>query len=133
MLVVLDTNVLVSGLLNGSGVPGKIVDLLLDGRIQAAYDDRILAEYEDVLARPKLHIHPANAKAVIDYIELTGRYIETHPVILDDDFDPDDLPFIEVHTYGSAAALITGNSKHFLQVKRVFTPSQFLEKYFPKG
>lgn len=133
MLIVLDTNVLVSGLINGAGVPGKIVDLLMEGRIQIAYDERILAEYEDVLARPKLHIKPADVKAVIAYIELTGRFVEAHPLSPEGNYDLDDLPSIEVHTYGKADALITGNSKHFLHIKRLFSPSQFMAKYFSKG
>ncbi len=56
MRIVVDTNVLVSGLLNPYGSPGRILDLVLSGRIQVLYDDRILEEYQDVLARPQLAI-----------------------------------------------------------------------------
>lgn len=44
-VVVFDTNVLVSGLLNPFGKPGIAVDLLLSGRIRLAYDDRLFIEY----------------------------------------------------------------------------------------
>ena len=50
LVVVLDTNVLVSGLLNPNGSPGKILDLIIGNHIQIAYDDRILGEYEEVLS-----------------------------------------------------------------------------------
>ena len=70
MLVVLDTNVVVSGVLNETGKPAKVLDLALEGRFQLAYDDRILGEYEDVLARPELHIHPVRAQTIISYLEL---------------------------------------------------------------
>ena len=53
MRIVLDTNVLVSGLLNPDGAPGRLLDLILGGRLQILYDDRILGEYSDVLARPQ--------------------------------------------------------------------------------
>lgn len=33
--------------------------VVLENRFQLAYDDRILGEYEDVLARPQLRIAPA--------------------------------------------------------------------------
>jgi putative PIN family toxin of toxin-antitoxin system len=131
MLVVLDTNVLVSGLLNGAGYPGKIIDLLLDDRIQEAYDNRILGEYEDVLNRSELHIHPSRAKAIIAYIELSGRYTEAEKQSPDDCPDIDDLPFMEVFITSQAQAIITGNNRHFLHCAGACTPTQFIQKYFP--
>ena len=47
---VVDTNVLVSGLLSPFGPPGRIVDLLQAGGLRLAADDRIEAEYRDVLS-----------------------------------------------------------------------------------
>jgi hypothetical protein len=41
--VVLDTNVLVSTLLNSFGVPGRVLDLVLAGELTVTHDDRILA------------------------------------------------------------------------------------------
>ena len=46
-----DTNVFVSGLLNPFGPPDKIIDLILSRACLITYDDRILAEYEEVLFR----------------------------------------------------------------------------------
>ena len=93
MLVVLDTNVVVSGLLSETGKPGRIIDLALENRFQVAYDDRILGEYEDVLARPELRIRPARARAVIAHIELTGQQIDAIALSPDGFQDPDGLPF----------------------------------------
>jgi predicted nucleic acid-binding protein len=42
--IVLDTNVLVSGLLSPHGPPGRIFDLLLGGKLTLVFDDRLLAE-----------------------------------------------------------------------------------------
>ena len=42
MKVVVDTNVLVSGLINSDGYPGRIVDLLRADALQVVVDDRIL-------------------------------------------------------------------------------------------
>jgi len=135
MLVVLDTNVVVSGLLNGTGFPGRIMDLALDGHFQVAYDDRILGEYEDVLARPELRINPARAREVIAFIELNGCHTEAAPFLLDEFADPDDLPFVEVFITANAQALVTGNIKHFLalitQGMAIHTPASFMQKFFP--
>ena len=48
MRVVLDTNVVVSGLLKSKGNPAQVLSLVLAGAVQVAHDKRILAEYADV-------------------------------------------------------------------------------------
>lgn len=50
MKIVLDTNVVVSGLLQAQGNPAQVLSLVLSGAIQICYDERILAEFE-TLAR----------------------------------------------------------------------------------
>ena len=52
MIVVVDTSVLVSGLLSAHGAPARVIDLLTTGDLKVAYDDRIAIEYRQVLARP---------------------------------------------------------------------------------
>ena len=137
MLVVLDTNVVVSGLLNGAGKPGKIVDLALEDGFQVAYDDRILGEYEDVLARPELGIGFARVKAVIDHLELAGRRIEAETLPGEGFPDPGDLPFAEVFLTSQADALVTGNLRHFQPLVEtglaVYTRAQFIDLFFPKN
>jgi len=130
MRVVLDTNVLVSGLLNPHGSPGRIMDLLLAGGIQVLYDDRILAEYLDVLARPQLEIDSSLAQAVVSYIRLSGERITAPPLIGETLPDPDDLPFAEIAVAGKADTLVTGNTKHFSKLKgaTVLSPTQFLKQ-----
>jgi putative PIN family toxin of toxin-antitoxin system len=136
MLVVLDTNVIVSGLLNGAGKPGKIIDLSLDDRFQIAYDDRILGEYEDVLARPELRLSPARVRAFIFHIELMGLLIDADPLPLEGFQDPGDAPFAEVFLTANADSLVTGNIRHFAPLIEkglaVHTPAQFIENFFPE-
>lgn len=135
MLVVLDTNVVISGLLSETGKPGIIINLALENRFQVAYDDRILGEYEDVLSRPELHIRQASARAVIAHIELTGEKIDAKGLSLEGFQDPDDLTFAGVFLTADAQALITGNLRHFSSlIERelaVFSPAKFLERFFP--
>ena len=134
IVVVLDTNVLVSGLLNSNGSPGKILDLIIGSHIQVAYDDRILGEYEDVLSRPELHIRPSQAFAVIGHIELSGKYVTAESLSTEGYPDPDDIMFAEVLIASNVNALVTGNLRHYnplVQRKMpVLSPIQFLEKYF---
>ena len=53
---VFDTNVIVSGFLSPHGFPGRIVDWLRAGAVKAVWDDRIIAEYSEVLGRATLGI-----------------------------------------------------------------------------
>lgn len=53
MWIVLDTNVLISGIITPFGNAARILDMIVRGEIQTVYDDRTLAEYREVLKRPK--------------------------------------------------------------------------------
>ncbi len=53
MLVVIDTNILVSALWSKNGLPAKILSMVVSGVLVPCFDDRILCEYKDVLNRPK--------------------------------------------------------------------------------
>jgi uncharacterized protein len=131
--IVLDTDVLVSGLLSPSGPPGRIVDLVAAARVALAFDDRILAEYREVLARPRLRIEPAEAAAILDLIVSEGLYIPAAPldVALP---DPEDLPFLEVAVAVAADALVAGNVRHFRPVRganvaAIRSPTEFLAEF----
>jgi putative PIN family toxin of toxin-antitoxin system len=133
MRIVLDTNVLVSGLYNPYGTPGRILDLILSGQVQLLYDDRILGEYLDVMARPQLELDSSLAQAVVQYFRLSGERVTGLPLADTTLPDSDDAPFSEIAISGNADALVTGNMKHFSALKDrgvlVLSPSQFLEKF----
>lgn len=129
MRVVLDTNVLVSGLLSESGAPGWIVDLVFAGELDLAFDDRILAEYRDVLRRPELKLPQDQVEALLGAIErLEVR--TTPPPWLHSLPDPDDEPFLAV-AGGAGALLVTGNTRHFPESSRggvqVISPREMLD------
>ena len=54
MRVVLDTNILVSGLITQTGPPAQILNALRDGRLVAIMSEATLAELAAVLRRPSL-------------------------------------------------------------------------------
>jgi putative PIN family toxin of toxin-antitoxin system len=112
MRVVIDTNVLVSGILNPHGSPGHILDALLSGAITLLHDDRILSEYREVLLRPSFGFVRSDVEALLDFVEFAGEHISSRSLSLVLP-DPSDLPFPEVAASGAADTLITGNVKHF--------------------
>lgn len=133
MLIVLDTNVLVSGLLNPHGAPGRILDLVISGEVQLAFDDRILSEYWKVLQRPKFGFPLGRIEAILDFFQLAGRHISAPPLTLNDVPDRDDLAFAEVALAAEADALVTGNRDHFDFMKRaeinVQSPREFVDQW----
>ena len=129
MIVVIDTNVLVSGLLGDTGNPATIVNHLLAAKLKAAYDIKIISEYREVLKRPKFSFKPADVDALINYIEAEGLLV--YPVPLNITLpDPADLPFLEVAYSIESKTLITGNSKDYSNAGRklvkVLTPADFI-------
>ena len=132
MRIVLDTNVLVSGLLTPFGTCGEIVRMLTSGQIVLCVDARILLEYEEVLHRPKFDIDAHSLAVVMEYIQNSS---ESYPAVpLDNPLpDADDDPFIEVAVSSSAEHLVTGNLNHFPKRcragVRVLSPCQFLDHF----
>jgi putative PIN family toxin of toxin-antitoxin system len=128
MRIVLDTNVIVSGLINPRGMPAKILNLLVNGKIIVLYDNRILEEYSEVLQRKKFNFKKDWIEPFMDYIKNEGEYITADPV--NDKFqDEDDKMFYEVAKTGKAEYIVTGNKQHFPRAKMVKNPKEFIEIY----
>jgi uncharacterized protein len=128
--IVLDTNVVVSGLLSEAGTPAQVVDLCISGDIELVVDQRIVSEYRMVLNRPTLRLDPGDVK---DFLRLTdyAEHVVSAPLAFSLP-DPTDEPFLEVAIASGADALVTGNGKHFRPPKgrlaiAVVSPRRFLE------
>jgi len=132
MKIVLDTNVLVAGLLTPFGPCAQIVRMVSSGDLTLCLDARILSEYDEVLRRPKFRLDTDKVAAILDYIEHGGELVASSP-LADPLPDPDDHPFLEVALAGCAACLITGNLAHFPPKRRqgaqVLSPAEFLRSY----
>jgi putative PIN family toxin of toxin-antitoxin system len=128
--LVMDTNVLISGLLSPHSHSARLVGLIAEGLIRVAFDERILAEYREVLARPKFPFQPAQIEALLTQIEEEGLKITPLPIATRLP-DSDDLPFLEVALSAKVDFLVIGNKKHYPpSVRRgiqVLSPKQFLE------
>ena len=129
MDIVIDTNVLVAGLLSPFGACGKIVRMVSAGELILSFDARILSEYNEVLRRPKFGFEEEKIAAFLDYIVYRGRAVAPFPLSYSLP-DPDDEPFLEVALASHAVCLITGNQKHFpaerCQDAKVISPDEFL-------
>ena len=109
---VLDTNVLISGLRSPFAPPGRLVDALLARHLRIAIDDRIEAEYRQVLARPRLDT-PAVRRAAVQAVFQFQYHVTASPWSGSAPPDQDDVMFLEVALQTSARTLVTGNLRHF--------------------
>ncbi len=136
MKIVLDTNVLVSGLLNPYGPPGRIVLLTAAGELSLGFDARVMAEYRVVLLRPKFDFPPEHVESLLRQIEAGGAAVAARPLASPLP-DRDDEPFLEVAIAAAAEYLaeylVTGNTRHYPRRLcggvRVVSPAAFLEIY----
>ena len=130
MKIVLDTNVLVSGLLTPFGPSGKIVRMVSAGELILYIDARILSEYQEVLHCPKFKFNKDHISILLDFIKLYGQFVSSLP-LKNRLPDPDDEPFLEVAIAGKVRSLIIGNIVHYPPSSRkgikIFSPSEFLE------
>ena len=132
MRTVLDTNVLVSGLLKPYGTPGEIVRMVASGVLRVFHDARILAEYQEVLRRPKFGCRPSDIDALLDGIRSNGLAVSATPLSRRLK-DPDDEMFLEVALAGAVRHLITGNLSDYEgrthQRVQIISPSRFIAWY----
>ena len=133
MKIVLDTNVLVSGLLQSQGNPAQVLTLALAGAVQVCHDRRILAEYAEVLARPRFKFDPSRVREVLAKLETDGVAVDASAqgdLALP---DPDDEPFLAVALAASADFLVTGNLSDYPAGRRrgcqVVAPAVFMENW----
>lgn len=130
MKAVLDTNVMVSGLINPMGPPGRIVDGVRAGSLKVVVDDRILAEYADVIRRPMMRAYftASDAFAILDFLVHQAEHVVAIEPARNLP-DPDDAPFLEV-ALAAGVPLVTGNKKHFPVNRRkgcrVFSAREFI-------
>ena len=112
MRVVYDTNVLVSAALKPGSTPAVLVSLVLAERVRLCVSPPILAEYREVLHRPKFGFEALSIDALLE--DLTRTALLVHPTMrLTVAPDEADNRFLECALEARAAFLVTGNLRHF--------------------
>ena len=105
---------------------------MFSGEIPLYLDARILAEYNDVLHRPKFIFNRDHISVLLDFIKQYGQFISSSP-LQNRLPDSDDEPFLEVAITGRVVSLVTGNRIHYppspFEGINIFSPSQFVQFY----
>jgi len=135
--IVIDTNVIVSSLIQ-QGYPNQIIkDLFIEEKFQLCISEKLLAEYYEVLARPKFSKFQdffIRAKALLVAIE-TKATIYNPTITLHLIADDDDNMILELADECKADFVITGNTTDFIfptyKQTKIVTPKDYWDNYHP--
>jgi uncharacterized protein len=130
--VVLDTNVLVSGLAYPGSIPGRIVNLWRQGGIEVVSSRYILDEIARVLPRlSRLAMSPGEVRDLVDSLLFLADVIEP-----DGELDPDlrdsaDQQVLATLRVSQAEYLITGDKDLLALAERypIVTPAAFWDRH----
>ena len=117
--IIIDTNVFVSALIQRS-YPYLIVrELFIEERIQLCVSDQLLAEYYEVLSRPKFSQFP-------DFFIRAEALLKISLIS-----DQDDNKILELAEESQADFIVTGNTNDFTcthyKSSRVLSPKEYWE------
>ncbi len=134
LVVVLDTNVFVSGLLSPNGAPGLILARFRSGHFEIATSKDQIREIQDVLRRPSLvrALPKGTSRQVLQFLLKFKRLTRVYsPERLPWDFgDRDDHFLLDLVVHARADFLVTGDKalRKLMLVGRcaVITPIEFI-------
>ncbi len=113
MRAVIDTRVLVSGLIRRQGPPAAVLQALAEGRFTAVYTTEMLVELVEVLGRPRFRdkygVHMDDVAALIQLIRLRGELVIPARAVVACR-DPKDDKFLTAAVAGTAECIISGDA-----------------------
>ena len=114
--VVIDTNVIISGIFFG-GIPSKILEGLSENLYKLVLSEGIINEYKEVVTRIlKKHKIASNTPIeVLDYLITNAQIIDPKTINTPYCDDPDDIIFLQTAIAAKAKYLVSGD-KHLLNV-----------------
>jgi len=130
--VLLDTNVLVSGIFFG-GVPGRILEAWRQGRIQLVLSAEILGEYQRVGHELAARYSGADIEALLGLLAVHAEVVAAPALAAPVSSDADDDKFLAC-ALAAGNALIVSGDKHLLDCSgwrgiRVLRPRRFADEF----
>jgi len=130
--VVLDTNVLVSGLVYPGSLPGRIVAAWRQGGLEVVLSQHILDEFVRVLPRLKQSRRSAQEiRELADSLMFQADMVEPGGLPDTELRDPDDQPVLQTLLAAGAQYLVTGDKDLLALGERypIITPAQFWARH----
>lgn len=139
MRLVLDTNVLVSGLIRADGPPGQLLRAVRQERVVLVTSPPLIAELERVLVRSKLqrYFESGAAHTLVRLIDAVADIVPEPLPNVDISPDPDDNVVLATALAGKADALVTGDKKDLLTLAdraaiRIWSARDASKRLLPK-
>lgn len=120
MRILLDTNVLVSGLISPSGPPGQLVSAWQDGAFSLVLSDQQLTEIARVLEYPRIaeRTKRARSAALLETLQSHVVEIGTLPIV-NLSPDPDDNLILAAAIAGKADLIVSGDKRDLLSLTKI--------------
>lgn len=136
--IILDTNVLVSSLIQNNYPYLILKDVYLEREIELCISENLMNEYYEVLKRPKFAKFPdfkAKADSILVDIEQNASFFYPKKKVKKVK-DPDDNMLLELALECKADFLITGNTNDFTfsnyKKTKIVTPREYWEIHKPE-
>jgi uncharacterized protein len=132
--IVLDTNVLLSGLMVPDGTPGRIIAAWFEGRFDVVMSLDQLAEIGRALSYRKIHRKlqwdEARIEQFIRQLYIRAEVIELPATSVEVPRDPKDVAILATLTSGGAHVLVSGD-RDLLELRGQYpiqTPAEFARR-----
>lgn len=132
MRVIIDTNVLISGIF-WSGIPHQILQLWKSGKLELVISLDILEEYHRVAETISKKFPQIDISTILELISLHSVMVDISKPYPKITADPDDDKFMVCAEASNTEIVISGDS-HLLDVNgykgiQVLTPRQFIKQF----
>jgi putative PIN family toxin of toxin-antitoxin system len=135
MKIVLDTNVLISGIFF-TGPPYQILKAWQEGKIKITASEEILSEYQRLAEELSIQFPTVNIDRILELITIHAEVVDASDFQITICEDPDDNKFIAC-ALASKSKIIVSGDKHLINISgyegiQVVKPREFSEKYLTK-
>ena len=132
MKIVLDTNVLISGIFF-SGPPYQILKAWRQGKISFVVSEEILSEYQRVSLELARKYPVIDINKILQLVTIHSEIVDAGNCEISVCEDPDDNMFISCAITGGSGVIVSGD-RHLLKISgyqniRVLKPKDFVDNY----
>jgi uncharacterized protein len=132
MRIILDSNIIISGLISALGAPAQLLSAWTDKTFILVTSTTQITEIRAVMQRPVIRplITPSHAGRFINDLHRFATVLDRLPTV-EQSSDPNDNFLLAMAEAGAAEYLVSGDKNHVLALKRhgnthIITASQML-------